>query len=166
LAMILCIGTIARMVLKKLRLLYLPRVALVLTLVSFAMLALLSASTYYRTLNLIGVSIFPILILIVLVEEFVKVQMEEGTKTATFITTETLAIAIVGYYVVQTSFVRNFVLSYPEIVLITVLINYILGRWHGLRLLEYYRFRNVLAVISEQKESKKKVPQDHENEQG
>ena len=166
LVMILCIGTIARMVLKKLRLLYLPRVALVLTLVSFAMLILLSASTYFRTLNLIGVSIFPILILIVLVEEFVKVQMEEGTKTAGFITAETLAIAIVGYYVVKMSFVRNFVLSYPEIVLITLGVNYVLGRWHGLRLLEYYRFRNVLAVISEQKESKKKVTPDHENEQG
>ncbi len=166
LVMILVIGTIARMVLKKLRLLYLPRVALVLTLVSFAMLILLSVSTYSRTLNLIGVSIFPILILIVLVEEFVKVQMEEGTKTAALITIETLAISIIGYYVVKMAFVRNFVLSYPEIVLITLMINYILGRWHGLRLLEYYRFRNVLAVISEQKESKKKVTPDHENEQG
>ncbi|MBT3412831.1 MAG: PKD domain-containing protein [Candidatus Jacksonbacteria bacterium] len=162
LAVILAVGTVMRIQFKKLRLMYLPRVAIVLTTVSFAALILLFVSTFMPTLNLLVVSIFPILILIVLVEEFVKVQMEEGTKHAFVITLETIAISVVGYYIIEWSFLRDLILSYPEIVLTTIFINVLLGKWHGLRLLEYYRFREVISTLASPKAIPKKEREDRE----
>lgn len=144
---ILLVGTLIRLCLKKLRLLYLPRMAIVLTIVSLAILILFLGSTYFTQAPLSTVSIFPILILIALVEEFVKVQMEEGSRTAIIIIVETLILAVIGFYVVNWQFLRNIVLSYPEVILLSLIFNFLIGKWTGLRLLEYYRFRKVIEAI-------------------
>lgn len=144
---ILLVGTLIRLGLKKLRLLYLPRMAIVLTIVSLSILILFLGSTYFIQAPLTTVSIFPILILIALVEEFVKVQMEEGSRTAIIIIVETLILAIIGFYLVNWQSLRNIVLSYPEIILLSLIFNFFIGKWTGLRLLEYYRFRKVIEAI-------------------
>ncbi len=140
-------GTLMRMGLKKLRLLYLPRMALVMTIVAIAMLFMFYVSGETPYLSLISVSVFPILILIILVEEFIKVQMEEGGRSSLILTTETIVLSIISFYGVNSVMVRTVLLSYPEVILITFIINLILGKWAGLRLWEYYRFREVIRTL-------------------
>ncbi|MDD3607614.1 MAG: 7TM domain-containing protein, partial [Candidatus Moranbacteria bacterium] len=79
---IIIIGTLVRMFLKKFRLLYLPRVAIVISIVALSTLLLLTIGGYFSRTGLAGVSIFPILIMITLVEKFVAAQIEKGNKTA------------------------------------------------------------------------------------
>jgi len=146
--LILAIGTLIRFVFKRLRLLYLPRMALIITVISISMLVLFYFSAHMPNLSLISVSIFPILILIMLSEEFVKVQIEEGVKNALILTGETLVLSIVSFYIVNWAMVRNLLLSYPEIILITFIINLILGKWTGLRLWELYRFKEVIKAVN------------------
>ena len=149
---IVVVGTLVRMGLKKLRLLYLPRMALVITTVAISMLLMFYVSAGVLYLSLISVSVFPILILIILVEQFIKVQMEEGGRSALILTIETIVLSVISFYGVNSNIVRTVLLSYPEVILITFIINLILGKWVGLRLWEYYRFREVIRTLYAEKD--------------
>lgn len=144
---ILLIGMIMRFILKPFRLLYLPRVAITLTVVAILILGLLVFGAEMKRTGLATVSIFPILIMITLVEKFVTVQIEKGNQAAVKIATETLGISILGYFVASWGLFINFILIHPWIILLTIPFNILLGRWTGLRLSEYFRFREVIKNL-------------------
>jgi len=137
---VLIAGSFARIFIRKLRLLYLPRMAIVLTLVSLTILAMLTYGAYSRRTALISMSIFPMLIMIILVERFAAVQIEKGFFSAVTLSAETLAVSIFCYYIMNWQFLRTFILAYPEIVFFLIIFNVIIGRWTGLRFSEYFRF--------------------------
>lgn len=137
-------GTLTRILLRRLRLLYLPRMALVLTNASLAILVLLGLGVVTERAATLSFSIFPILILTILAEEFIAVQFKSGARMATTTTAWTIALAVACYYIVSWELFRTILLSYPEIVLLAIPINVLLGRWTGLRLTEYVRFRELL----------------------
>ena len=137
-------GTAVRYVLKNFRLLYMPRMAIVLTVISLAILVLLAIGGYLNKTGLASTSILPILILIILIEKFISAQVEKGFRTAAFLSVETLIISIVGYYFIIWDVFRNLVLEHPEYILLLFVINIFLGKWTGIRLSEYLRFRKVI----------------------
>lgn len=141
---ILLAGTLTRMVLRRLRLLYLPRMALVLTSVSLSLLFLLALGVSTDRNSILSFSIFPALILTILAEEFIAAQFKQGFRSALTITAWTLVLATICYGIVSSEILRTLILSYPEIVLATIPINIILGQWSGLRVTEYFRFRTLL----------------------
>ncbi len=144
---ILVVGMVTRYVLKNFRLLYLPRVAITLSVVSLAILGVLTIGGLYQRTGLAAVSIFPLLIMISLAEKFVATQIEKGTKTALILAGETLLISIVGYYLIHWQGLVLALLKYPWLILLTFVINFILGRWSGLRVSEYLRFHRVLKQL-------------------
>lgn len=144
---ILISGTLTRLAMRKLHLLYLPRMALVLTGVSLAILLVFGLGVATNNTALASFSIFPILILTLLAEEFIALQFKSGAKKALTVTAWTLALAIGCYFIVSWQIVRTLFVSYPEIVLLAIPINVLLGRWTGLRLTEYMRFRRLLSHI-------------------
>jgi len=137
-------GTLTRFLLRRFHLLYLPRMALVLTMASIAILLLLGLGAALNPASLSAFSIFPALMLIILAEEFIAVQFTSGAKTASTTTAWTLVLSIIGYYIMSWELLRTFLISYPELVLLTIPFNLALGRWSGLRLTEYIRFRQLL----------------------
>lgn len=143
-AAILLAGTITRFAVRRLHLLYLPRMALVLTSVSVAVLLLFGVGVASDNTNLLSFSIFPILILMLLAEEFIAVQFSAGVKRALIITAWTLALAIACYFIVSWQLLRTLILSYPEFTLLAIPLNIAIGRFTGLRLTEYLRFRQLL----------------------
>jgi len=102
-------GMIMRFVLRPFRLLYLPRVAIMLTVVALSILIMLTLGGNLKRTGLAAVSIFPILIMITLVEKFVAVQIEKGNKTAVILALETLLISILYRQLAEPgqSFVRQ-----------------------------------------------------------
>jgi hypothetical protein len=144
---ILLVGMVTRYLLKNFRLLYLPRVAITLSIVALAVLAILALGGSYQRTGLAAISIFPLLIMISLAEKFVATQIEKGTKTALILAGETLLIAIVGYYLISWRDLVLTLLQYPWLVLLTFVINFMLGRFAGLRITEYIRFRKVLTRL-------------------
>ena len=140
-------GTAVRYVLKNFRLLYMPRMAIVLTVISMAILALLAIGGYLNKTGLAATSILPILILITLIEKFISAQVEKGFRTAAFLSVETLIISIAGYYFIIWDVFRTMVLEHPEYILLLFVINIFLGKWTGIRLSEYLRFREVLKNV-------------------
>jgi len=145
---ILLTGTVARYILKNFRLLYLPRMAIVLTAISLSILSLLMIGGYLRKTGLASTSILPILIMITLIEKFISAQAEKGLRTATILSIETLAISIAGYYLITWDMFKNMVLDHPEYILFLFVVNIFLGKWTGLRLSEYLRFKGVIKNVN------------------
>lgn len=144
---VILVGLLMRFVLKPFRLLYLPRVAIMLTVVALLILLLLTLGGNMRRTGLASVSIFPILIMITLVEKFVAVQIEKGNKTAIVLAFETLIISIAGFYIASWGALIGLLAVHPWLVLVTLPINILLGKWTGLRISEYIRFKNVIKKL-------------------
>ena len=140
-------GTLTRLILKRLHLLYLPRMALVLTSASIAILLVFGLGASTDNSILASFSIFPILMLTLLAEEFIALQFKSGAKSAFTVTTWTLVLSIGCYFIVSWQLLRTIIVSYPEIVLLTLPLNILFGRWSGLRITEYIRFRHLLRYI-------------------
>lgn len=156
-------GTVTRSALKRFRLLYIPKMAIVLTVVALSILALLIISLTFDLFDaqFFSLAIFPMLILGTLTEKFVNVQGSKGFKQAIILTLETVLVAILAYIVIggeidlivykfKFTYVQTLMLSYPEVIVLFIIINVVLGRWTGLRLLEYIRFREVLRHVEEE----------------
>lgn len=144
---VLIAGTITRLIVRKARLLYLPRIAIVTSVVALTILFVFYEGAYSGRNGLITVSIFPLLIIITLVEKFVAAQIESGARSAVVLTLETLIIAIAAFYVITWAALQDFLLAYPWAILVTLIVNIILGRYTGLRLTEFIRFRDVIQHV-------------------
>lgn len=138
------VGMLTRYLLRRLRILYLPRVAITISTISIAVLGVLALSAAFSRTGLANVSIFPLLIMITLAEKFIATQIEKGDRAALMLALETLIISLVGYFLLNYHSFEEFILRNPWVVLATFAINIALGKWAGLRLSEYIRFRQLI----------------------
>ncbi|MBD3360411.1 PKD domain-containing protein [Candidatus Peregrinibacteria bacterium] len=156
------IGGLVRSLLRKVRMLFIPRMAVVITIVSLALFLIIIASVYLGLFNaeFLSIAIFPMLILTTLVEKFVSVKTEKGLSSASTLMLSTVFVAIIAYFIAggeidlgfvsfKLEYIKNLIMAYPEIVLLLIIINILLGKWSGLRILERIRFREVLRHIEE-----------------
>lgn len=146
-AIVILVGMAMRFILKPFRLLYLPRVAIMLTIVAISILIFLTIGGELRRTGLAAVSIFPILIMITIVEKFVAVQIEKGNKAAVRLAIETLLISMAGFFIASSKTLIHLLAFYPWIIFFTIPINILLGKWTGLRVSEYFRFREIMKKM-------------------
>lgn len=142
---VLVAATIARFITKPLRLPLLPRTAMLLWVVSLFVMLLLIGSSWLTASTLSTLNIFPILIVMLLTENFMSTQLFSSQKEALSITFETLLVAVICALLINIEFVQQFVLLRPELSLLAVAaVNLIIGRYTGLRLLEKTRFQSII----------------------
>lgn len=142
------VGTLLRYVLRRTRLLYLPRMALTLIMITLCVYILFIIAIYFEKSGFIQISVFPVLILITLAEKFISTQIRLGNKKAIISTIGTLALSIVCFYVISWPVLQGFALAYPLFLIAgTIIIAILLGRWTGLRLTEYFRFKELIKRI-------------------
>lgn len=144
---ILFAASVGRSIFRKFHLQYLPRTALTLWLVSLTVFGILLLSPYLLStgINLLALSIFPILVLILLSENFIEAQLSGSQYRAFELTAETMFLAVIAALFMQTEAVQFFVIVNPEItILAVVIVDLIVGRFTGLRLAEYLRFKPIL----------------------
>lgn len=143
-AVILLVAHLARRLLRRVKIHYLPRMALLLWLISVSALALIFLSPIIGWKQLTTLSIFPVLVLILLAEEFIAVQIGKSFYEASRITLETIGMAIVGYFIFSLKPLQSLAISQPQWVIFAPLVlNLLVGRFTGLRFLEYHRFRKL-----------------------
>jgi hypothetical protein len=141
---ILTIGTYGMRLLKRLKLQYLPRMALLLWLVSLGVLMTILVAPTMGIEGLATLNIFPILILMLLSENFHEVQMGKSRREAIELTIETLILALLSAMVISLDFVQRFALLHAEVMILGVAIaNFGLGKYVGLRLTEYLKFKKL-----------------------
>jgi len=146
LAFILIAATIARVIVKKIKIPYLPKLSMSLWIVSMSVLILLLGSPSLGLSRLIGVGIFPILLFVLLAETFIEAQITRSLAISMFMTSETVVLALISYRIISAPWVQELVLTHPEIsVMAILLVDYIIGRYKGLRLMEVWRFRKLIS---------------------
>ena len=139
------LATIARRLTKRLKMQYLPRMALLMWFVSIGVLAVLLGAVNLEFGELSAVSIFPILILMLLSENFIEVQTGKSKREAFQVTTQTILMAIGAAVILKLDLVQKLVLLNPEVYLLVVAItNIYVGKYVGLRLLERVKFKSLL----------------------
>lgn len=145
---IVVISTAARMALRKLKikLQYLPKMALLLWFVAIGVLGVLFTTPIIQHPDLASVSIFPVLVMVLLAEDFNRVQVGKSAKTAINLVTETLILSLASYVLLTLKPIQEFALLNPEILLLMVLvIDCLVGKYVGLRFIELWRFRKLIS---------------------
>lgn len=139
--MILVVTMMGNMVLRKLKLHFWPMRSINLMLIGLGTFGLMLVSAKVRLLDLSQISIYPVLLMILLVEEFSRTQLVKSKKEAKRLTLGTLALAILGAGLMGIREIQRLVMANPElVVLIVVAVNLVVGSYRGIRLTEIKRF--------------------------
>jgi hypothetical protein len=142
---ILGVATLGRNLVKRFHLQYLPRMALLLWFVSLGVFVVLLLAPVLRFEALAKVDIFSILILMLLAENFIEVQYGKSQREAQELTMETIVLALISSLVLSLEFMQRFALLNPEMLILMVAgFDLFMGRYAGLRYVEYQKFKKML----------------------
>ena len=135
-----------RAVMDRLRLLHSPMLAILLAFVVITMLATSLVAEQSGLGHLARLSFFPIAVLAIAAERFYLALVEQGPRGAMKELGGTVVV-VSACYVLMNSLALQILLSgFPEILLYVVAANIYLGRWIGVRVSEYFRFRQLLTA--------------------
>jgi len=144
-ALILVISLLGNFLLKKLKIHFWPARAINLMFISVAVFGLMLLTSFVELIDISKISIFPILFMILLAEEFVRTQVVKSKNEAKKLMAGTIVLAISGAVVMNFGSIQGLVLRYPELVILIVLIaNLLIGNYSGIRLMEISRFKKAI----------------------
>jgi hypothetical protein len=140
------VGLLGRWSLERLRLLTVPRLSIILTLVILCVV--FGLSTLHFMMPSIGaeVVLLPMIILTNLIERFHVSADEDGMVHTLKLAAGTLLVALLCYVVLGSQQVGNIVLTYPEAHFFTIAVFIVLGRYAGYRVTELWRFRDLAEL--------------------
>lgn len=148
---ILFLTIVARIALKVLKLQYLPRVSLMLWVVSAGVFVTLLLASIWNVSSLVTVGIFPILILMLLAETFIDIQQGRSGSEARALIFQTFVLAMISSLLLASEMVQRVVLLWPEMVFFGVAVfDLFMGRYTGLRLSEYLMYRGIVKEDEEE----------------
>ncbi|HYD50158.1 MAG TPA: 7TM domain-containing protein, partial [Terriglobales bacterium] len=144
LAVVVSLALLSRILIKRLYLLLVARVAFILTLVVLLMIVLFVIGDRLN-LPTVGVGAFPFVIMTMIVERISVSLEEEGLRNTLSRVVTTIISVYLTYAVIQAKFLAAFLLVFPELLVIILGLLIAVGRYTGYRLTELFRFRD-LAV--------------------
>ncbi len=135
------IGYAIRRWINALRLLLVPRLATILTLVVFCFAVLAVIGNKFDMRNMMAVGLLPFVILTMTVERFYVLVEESGIREALLTSAGSAAVAVLTYGILGIERLQLFFFVYPETLFAIAACQILLGRYTGYRLSEYIRFR-------------------------
>ena len=138
------LSSIGYLFIKKARMHYIPKLSFVLIFVSIGLIGLLILTSLLGLKGLLYIDQFTLVIVAILTEPIVSVIARKSFRYAFFSTTNTLFIAMICYLLISIQSLQSFVENNPWIVLVLIVLNIYIGRFTGLRITEYWRFRDIL----------------------
>jgi hypothetical protein len=140
--------TITAQLLKKLRMHYFPKIAVIISITSIVILITIIIASLLGRQGFSSVNAVALVLLVSVAEQFSSIMFKKNLKTAIMLSIETILISLVCYILAAWQDFQLFVLQYPYIVFVTLVINILIGRYKGLRFREYIRFKEVLKGAS------------------
>jgi len=141
--MIVSLGLVFRFYLERLRLLLVPRLAAVVTIVVLLMTAISLISESMGAETGLSVSLFPMVIISMVIERMSIVWEERGAIISIQEGLGSLLMASLAYSVISINVLEYWVTVFPEVNLIVLGLIVALGRYTGFRLTELIRFRQL-----------------------
>jgi transglutaminase-like putative cysteine protease len=137
--------SVIRRLTQKLQLLHSPQLAILLTSVVGLMLGVAALADAQDVPRLARFTLFPVAIMSITAERFALMEIEEGRAKAWVTLARTMVVVYFCYLAMTSLSLQILFLAFPEMLLLLVIVDIWLGRWTGLRLSEWFRFRALLA---------------------
>jgi hypothetical protein len=142
--LIILVSSLVRRVLDGVHLLHSPKMAIMLTTVVILMVLMTVAGVHVGLIDLAHITLFPIAIMAITAERFTIIEVEQGRIKAFKITLATLVVISAAYAVMDSLFLQSMILAFPELLFVVVALNLWLGKWVGMRVTEFIRFRKLI----------------------
>ncbi len=149
--LIVSLGLFFRFYLERLRLLLVPRLGAVVTIVVLLMTAISIVSNQLGIETGLSVSLFPMVIISMVIERMSVVWEERGAFTSIKQGVGSLVMAALAFLAMSIDMLAYWVTVYPEINLIVLGVIIALGRYTGFRLLELVRFKDLAVKVDAEK---------------
>ncbi len=145
-AFVLVIGIVSlvHFPLEKWGILYTPKLVIMLVSVVIMFLIVAYVSIELKITSLAYLALFPIVILTISAERFARTITEEGFVPALLLTFQTLLVSSIAYLAMNSDSMEAFFLAFPELFLVIIGLNLMLGQWVGIRVIEFVRFKILL----------------------
>lgn len=143
-SIIVSFGLLARFYLERLRLLLVPRLAAILTVVILLMIFISILSHNLGLDSGLSVALFPMVILTMTIERMCITWDERGPYDAIKAVVGSLVAAVIAFSAMNFAPMQYLVFAFPELLLVMLAIILWFGQYRGYRLLELVRF-NALA---------------------
>ncbi|MFS8130430.1 MAG: 7TM domain-containing protein [Candidatus Dojkabacteria bacterium] len=129
---------------QRFRLHYIPKLSLIITGVSISVTALIFIMIYFERNIFLNVAPFVVVMMVVIGEEFMAVLAKKNFLYTVSITTETLLVSVISFIIISLDISQEIAFKYPLTIIVIILLNILIGRFTGLRINEYWRFRKIL----------------------
>ncbi len=145
---VLALGLLSRSLLDRLKLLMVPRLSLVLTLVATIIVFSISVLDCFHLTPSAQAVLLPMVILTMTIERFYLASEEDSPAFAFQLLAGTVAVGLCCYLVLRWASVGELLLRFPELHLFTIAALVLIGRYTGYRLTELWRFHDLTAPPS------------------
>jgi alpha-L-glutamate ligase-like protein len=144
-AFVLVIALVAALhpLLERWRLMYTPRLVILLVAVVSLFLGISALGLYWGQIQFAYITLFPIVIVAITAERFARKWEESGAAGALSTALQTFVVVGGVYLALGSITLETAFLAFPVLFLSLVGLMLILGRWTGVRVSEYIRFRRV-----------------------
>lgn len=143
-SMLVAVGLVFRFYMEHLKLLLVPRLASVLTIV-ILLVAFFSVISHKLGIDHgLSIALFPVVILAMTIERMSLVWEENGPTEAIQQGFGSLLVASLSFLLMSNPLLMHMCFVFPELLLIVLSANLLLGRYTGYRLTELWRFRALL----------------------
>jgi transglutaminase-like putative cysteine protease len=142
--LIILAGALLRKSMDWMQLLHSPKMGVMLTAVVLAMMGITLAGVRFGLFEIAHITLFPIAILAITAERFALIETEQGFAKAARILAVTLVVVAACYAVMGSLFLQSAFLAFPELLLVVIALQLWLGKWIGIRVLEFLRFHRLI----------------------
>jgi hypothetical protein len=126
---------------------YYPKLSMIITNVTISILIVIFLLGLVNIKGLLRIDTFTLILIVGVAEKYVSILTRKKMRTALIITIESIVQAIFCYLIISLEPLINLLISYPYLILLLFPINYLVGKFTGLRATEYFRFRKILEEV-------------------
>lgn len=138
------VGEIFGRISRRSRLHHFSIISLKLSLASFFVIGVLVTAVYFEKSGFFSINPLPLIIMITLLEAISAFQAKKGNFEANILTIQTLFLAIISYSVISSYAFASFLVTNYYLAVFVLFGIYFIGRYSGLKLSEFIRFKDVL----------------------
>lgn len=145
LGIVLIMGFGGRSLIERMQLLMVPRLSIILTFIIMFVVFGVSLLAYIDATPNARAVLLPLVIITILIERFYVATEEDGAGFSLTLLVGTIFVSFCCYLLLRWDYVGDLILIYPEFHLITIAAFILIGRYTGYRLMELWRFRDLIG---------------------
>ena len=131
-------------------LLYTPKISAIIIINIICMMLLINILTAYQLIDLSLSNGLFIIIYIIILEKLINVILSKEFNEYRPALMNSIFIGLIWYIVFSSETITTIILSYPEIILVLIPLNFVIWKFSWLRVTEYFRFREVIKTVEEE----------------